>query len=611
MLRDRNPSQNHIDDQGTGEAGVSIARSLSGAGATALAPSTDSTSSPLHTLGGNGHSNIEAPSANATAPSKGKRWWLLAAVSAILLTALTIAGAYLVTKRPTTVDQLVILTVPSGADIRLDSKEYGHSPVKLERLAIGTYTLTISKDGFEPITEAITVTESGPVEFKLKPIPPSDIVGQPTEEQIRMYQQRAEEALARGNFGIVYEGSALYYADNIKTLDSSNAFALEMRQRVKIAAHQAAQAAIPRGDLAQAQEIYNFLIDNYPDDDEARAAATRVEAQLLAKRGEVRDLLKKAEEALQAGRLADPLRTSAYFYSKQALAIDRQNDKAKQIRNQVRESMAAAGELAFQRGDIEAAIKQLDQVGQLFPEDKQARARIREIEVHRAETVKAVDPNARRLRGLAEYRDENYRDAIPDLESAVVNGQASQAVVFAIARSYMKIGNLEKAEHYFKLVKPSEGDDAYNSSVASLGDIAYQQGDTGAAVERWKQARQLGGSGLYTVATLDDKIEKIEKRQREKAAEPSPLAIQVKHLHTGLLGGSCSGTLTVNSTGVRYDGEHVFASNLMGAGVNFTKDEVVIKFQGNSQKFRMTRAEAERIRETLARYQQTYSPASK
>src|SRR6185369_1984627 len=277
MLRDRNPSQNHIDDQGTGEAGVSIARSRSGAGATALAPSTDSTSSPLHTLGGNGHSNIEAPSADATAPSKGKRWWLLAAVSAILLTALTIAGAYLVTKRPTTVDQLVILTVPSGADIRLDSKEYGHSPVKLERLAIGTYTLTISKDGFEPITEAITVTESGPVEFKLKPIPPSDIVGQPTEEQIRMYQQRAEEALARGNFGIVYEGSALYYADNIKTLDSSNAFALEMRQRVKIAAHQAAQAAIPRGDLAQAQEIYNFLIDNYPDDDEARAAATRVE----------------------------------------------------------------------------------------------------------------------------------------------------------------------------------------------------------------------------------------------------------------------------------------------------------------------------------------------
>src|SRR5262249_42094604 len=157
-------------------------------------------------------------------------------------------------------------------------------------------------------------------------------------------------------------------------------------------------------------------------------------------------------------------------------AIDRQNDKAKQIRNQVRESMATAGEQALARGDIEAAIKQLDQVGQLFPEDKQARARIREIEARRTETVKAADPNARRLRGLAEYRAENYEDAIPDLESAVVNGQASQAVVFSLARSYMKIGNLEKAEHYFKLVKPSEGDDAYTSSIASLGDIAFQQG---------------------------------------------------------------------------------------------------------------------------------------
>jgi tetratricopeptide (TPR) repeat protein len=608
MLRDRNPSQNHIDDQGTGEAGVSITRSRSGAGAAALAPSTEPTSSP-YTIGSNGRSNIEAPAANGSAPSQGKRWWLLAAVSAILLTALTIAGVYLVTKRPTTVDQLVILTVPSGADIKLDAKEYGHSPVKLERLAIGTYTLTISKDGFEPIVEPITITESGPYEFKLKPIPPADIVNEPAEEQIRTYQQRAEEAFARGNYGIVYEGSALYYADNIKAIDSNNAFAVEMRQRVKIAAHQAAQAAIPRGDLAQAQEIYNFLIENYQDDEEARAAATRVEAQLASKRGEVRDLLKKAEDALQAGRLADPLRTSAYFYSKQALAIDRQNDKAKQIRNQVRENLATAGEQALARGDIEAAIKQLDQVGQLFPEDKQARARIREIEARRAETVKVTDPNVRRLRGLQEYRNENYEDAIPDLESAVVNGQSSQAVVFSLARSYFKIGNLEKAEHYFKLVKPNQGDDAYNSSVASLGDIAFQQGDTGTAVERWKQARQLGGSGLFTVAALDDKIEKIEKRQREKAAEPTPLAIQVKHIHTGFLGGSCSGTLTINSTGVRYDGEHVFASNLMGAGISFTKDEVVIKFQGNSQKFRVARGEAERIRETLARYQQTYSPS--
>src|SRR5712692_6465539 len=133
--------------------------------------------------------------------SAGKRWWLLAAVSALLLTGLTVAGVYLVTKKPSTVDQLVILTVPSGAEIRLDSKDYGHSPVKLERLAIGTYTLTISKEGFEPIVQLLPVTESGPVEFKLKPVLPSEAAGLSAEEQIRQFQQRSEEAFARGNYG--------------------------------------------------------------------------------------------------------------------------------------------------------------------------------------------------------------------------------------------------------------------------------------------------------------------------------------------------------------------------------------------------------------------------
>lgn len=606
-----------MDDHGVGDGAVSIARNPAGHGAAATvtaADTGDSASAEMRTIEANhGASNIEKASSGATAPtaSTGKRWWLLAGISALLLTALTIAAVYLVTKSPSTVDQLVILTVPSGADIKLDSKDYGHSPVKLEQLTIGTYTLTISKEGFESIVESLTVAESGPVEYKLKPVLPSETVNLPAEEQIKQFQTQAEDLFARGNYGTVYSGSALNYADMILLLDPTNAFAREMRERVRNAAHRSAQAAIPRGDLAQAQDMYSFLIENYEDDEEAKTAAARLENQLSARRGEVRELLRKADEALQAGRLAEPSsRTSAYYYSKQALAIDRQNDKARQIRNQVRATLVSAGEQAYARGDVEAAIKQLEQVGQLFPEDKQSRARVREIEAHRTESVKPADPNARRLRGLEAYRRENFEDAIPDLESAVING-GTQAVVFALARSYMKIGKFDKAEHYFRQVKRTEGDDAYSSSLAALGDIAFQRGDSATAVERWKEARQLGGTALYSVATLDDKIEKIEKRQREKAAEPSPLTLQGKHIHGGLLGGSCTGTLTINSTGVRYDGEHVYASNLVGAGVSLTKDDIVIRFQGNSQKFRVARGDGERIRETLARYQQTYSPASK
>src|SRR5437588_5285780 len=148
----------------------------------------------------------------------GRRWWLLPGISAFLLTGLTIAGIYLVTKKPSTVDQLVILTVPSGAEIKLDSKDYGHSPVKLEQLRIGTYQLTITKEGFEPIEQSLTVAESGPVEFKLKPVLPSETGNMPAEEMVKQFQQQAEEALTQGNYGLIYEGSAINYADLIQRL---------------------------------------------------------------------------------------------------------------------------------------------------------------------------------------------------------------------------------------------------------------------------------------------------------------------------------------------------------------------------------------------------------
>jgi tetratricopeptide (TPR) repeat protein len=509
-----------------------------------------------------------------------------------------------VTRQPSTVDQVIILTVPSGADITLDSKDYGHSPVKLERLRIGSYALAITKDGFEPIEQTINVNEAGSVEFKLKPVAPSEVVGLPLDEQIKRYQQRAEEALAHGNYGLFYEGSALNFAMLIAYSDPGNPFAIDMRDRVRKAAHQAAQNAVARGDLAQGQEVYKFLIEFFPYDEEARVASAKLENQLAARRGKVGELVRKAEEAYQAGRLTEPRSESAYYYSKQALAIDRQNERARQIRTQIKEAMTAQGEQANARGDLDAAFKEIDLAAQLFPEDKQIRSRARELQSVRAtEQAKAADPNTYRLRGLEEARKENYADAIHDLEIAMINGRGTPDVLYALARSYMKTNQLDLAESYFRKLQSTDGEH-YRSAIASLGDIASMRGDPGTAVERWKEARQLGGSTVYTVAILDDKIERVERVRREKAAEPQPLTIQVRHVHGGLLGGTCAGPLTVSSTGVAYDGkEHQYSYNVAGVGVAVAKDEMTIRFGKDAQRFKVARTDAERFRETVNRYQ--------
>ncbi|HYV07156.1 MAG TPA: tetratricopeptide repeat protein, partial [Blastocatellia bacterium] len=454
--------------------------------------------------------------------------------------------------------------------------------------------------------------ESRPYEYKLTPVAPSGFGNLPPEEAIRTYQQQAEEAFARGYYGIVYEGSALNYALLIEDLDPSNAFARDMKERIRKSAHQSAQGAISRGDLAQAQDIYGFLTEYYPEDEEARTALSKVETQLSNRRGELRGLVRKAEDALKAGNLIEPKESSAYYYSNQALAINRQDADARRVRNQVREKLAAHSEQAFGRGDAEAAIKQLENLTQLFPEDKPLRARLREMTSARnAEIAKASEPNARRVRGLDLYRSERYGEAIVDLQYAILYGQGKPEVVFALARSYMMTGDLDKAVTYFRKV-PESADDSYRSAIASLGEISRLQGDTPTALERFKEARRLGGSLIYPVATLEDKIEKIERREREKAAEPTPLTLQARHLHGGLLGGSCAGPLSVNSTGIRFEGtEHQFSANLVGVGVEISKDEMSVKFQKSVQKFRVARSDAERFREALSRFQQAYSSNNK
>ena len=532
---------------------------------------------------------------------------MLAAGSALLLTMLTVAAVYLLTRKPSTVDQLIILTVPSGANVKLDSKDYGHTPVKLEQLVAGTYTLTIEKENFEPVVDQITITDTQTLEYKLKVLPAIDALGSP-EEAIR----KVNEAMARGQYLIPYKESAFYWAQQIQYYDESNAFAADIIDQVRRIELQIAREANASGDIGKAREIYNFLSENYPNDEEVRAAVAKFENQISQRRGQVGDLVKKATDALQAGNLIEPQRTSAYFYARAVLAIDKQNAQARAVYNQVKDTLTARAEDAFRRGDVDVALKQFAQVMRLFPEDKTLHQREHDLETqHTADVAKQSDPNMRRVQGLEKYQGGEYAGAILDLEFAVANNKVSPDVLFALARSHMMLGHLDQAAYYFRRIQPS-ADDQYRSAIAALGDIARERGDYAGALEKYKEAKQLGGSTLYSIAKLDDRIEQIEKKERAKAAEPVPITIRAKHLHGGLMGGSCNGTLTISSTGVRYDGtDHTFSSNLLAAGVRIAQEEMVVKFQDKNEKFKVPRAEGERFNEALSRFQQFYSPANK
>src|SRR5215208_8458912 len=97
---------------------------------------------------------------------------------------------------------------------------------------------------------------------------------------------------------------------------------------------------------------------------EIRQALARLEVQLSSKRGEVQGLIVKAESALRAGNLLDPMHANADFFARQVLAIDGQNAQARAIRQQVKERLIESAEQAQVRGDLDVAYRQLERIAQ-------------------------------------------------------------------------------------------------------------------------------------------------------------------------------------------------------------------------------------------------------
>jgi hypothetical protein len=532
------------------------------------------------------------------------RWTIVTVACAILLSLLSVAGIILVTRPRATIDQLLILTVPSGAEVSFDGRPLGPSPVKLEGVRMGLHKVVVTKEGYQLVQEDRSLSDSTTLDYKLKLLPPPGSEGLPEGEALRQYKQNMDEAFARGDYAIPYAPkSALYFAELMLDYDIGNPAALEMKDRVRDALVQSAHAAMSRLDLAQAQEIVQALEQHFPNNEDARAAAAKLENQIAIHRSDVRELVRKADEALRAGNLIDPPRASAYYYAKQALTLDHQNQRARAIKSEVHDGVLKQVEQTATAGNIVQASKELEQALKLFPDDGQLQAKQRDLEQRQLVDAKANDPKECRLRGLYNFRQGNYSEAIPDLECANPHDRGPAEVLIALGLSYKKLRDFDKAAYYLELVPRSSGD-SYNTAQGALGDIDSET-DPAAAKEHYKKARDLGGSPTYSTAVLEDKIEKLEKKEsgRGVAIEPTPLTIDVRHLHGGLLHGSCSGTLTVNDAGVRYDGsDHTFSTNLVHAWVGVSKDGMVVQFD-KKEKFKPNRQQdAERFREAISRY---------
>ncbi|MGH9822260.1 MAG: PEGA domain-containing protein [Blastocatellia bacterium] len=566
--------------------------------------------SPVPIEGEAGGSGGAGGRINAPKPGTFKpRWMIFALVSLLLLTILTAAGIILIKRPSSTVDQLLILTVPSGAAISFDSQDMGRSPVKLEGVRIGTHSIEIKKDGYKTVSQPVSVTESSqPLDFKLEPIPPSDTAGLSDEDQIRQYQDDAEQAFARGSLALPYEeSSALYFADLIVAKDPSNQFGIDMRDKVRRALLQTARSAMARADLAQAQEVVAVLNEHYPGDEAAKAAAKKLESEIALHKGDVRELLRKADEALQAGSLIQPRTSSALYFSRQAMTLDRSNNKAKSIVDQVRANLFAAARQSLASGDAKSAEKELLTASAFFPRDAEIAKVLADLRKQKPEVTQSPDdPREKRLEGLEHLQKGEFARAANDLQFAYDHGVRTTDVIAGLGRAYFKMGELEQAIEYLKQVPATPAREAAHvTALGTLGEIAASRGNAAEAIEYYTQAKDLGGSIVYSVPILDEKISGLERRQKAVLERPTRYSIQVTHQHGGILHGSCTGQLSVDETGVRFDGkDHHFAANLVRTGITISKNEIDIQHEGRTDKFKAPSTEAAAMfKATLDKYQ--------
>jgi tetratricopeptide (TPR) repeat protein len=393
----------------------------------------------------------------------------------------------------------------------------------------------------------------------------------------------------------------LYYADAALRLDPSNEEANGLRERVRGSLHDLARAAVSRGEMGEAKDLYGALVKHYPDDETARAAAEKLDSQLSSRKGEVNELVRKAEEAIRTGKFTEPARRSAHYYTKLALAIDPKNRRARSAWDRIRDHLVRDAERAFERGEVNGAIRQFEKAARLFPEDAFLIERLHEIEASRSERIVPVDlARERRLQGLAKYARKDYVDAISDLEYAENNNEGTAEVIQALGRCYLELGQLERADDYFKRVPRFPNQDAHKMAVAGLADIAERRGNTLGAISWWENLRRLGGTDEHSIDWISTRIDRLQKINQQKAVESQPVEIRVRHIHRF---GTCHGTLKVDRYGVRYSGDdHSFVDAVLSATALVTKDGLTVAFSKKSQKFRAQEVDAVRFEEALSRF---------
>ncbi len=161
--------------------------------------------------------------------------------------------AILVLRAPTLV-AINVVTDPPRAEVIIDGHGTGFTPLTTA-VTQGEHRVTLRKAGFQTIDRKVYADRSAPEQsndfsFGLEANSITS-VSTPRSALAAWLKLRAQEAYRRGDLVAPEKDNALYYVEQLAIISPDEPFVSEMRERIRQALKQRAEAMKPRNDLAR------------------------------------------------------------------------------------------------------------------------------------------------------------------------------------------------------------------------------------------------------------------------------------------------------------------------------------------------------------------------
>jgi PEGA domain len=449
---------------------------------------------------------------------------------------------------------LNLTTEPSNATVLVDGQPRGETPLRLESLEAGPHTLTLTKDGYAPASQAFEVSsgQAASLAVQLQPLTPAPAGTDPLQL----------EAVDLFNRGSLLEASRR--CDALLAKNPYNEIAAGLKVKIRDHYWQQSQLAQRRDQVSEARLALQHLLRVSPQDAAALDALKNLQAQPKDKLASV------ASDASLPG-------------------------KAEGLRNQIALAMGSGNYFPPASGNAWELIQRL---GAASPSDPVFRERMdqihREAITQLQRKIQSKDSEGAKALGR---RLQEYFPASAELKSLRESIKGEDAGQLEARNGIMQ--KLESAMAQGNYVTPANDNalaycnrllalDSQNAKVLALkreiSSRAAAQAKDLLSNEQFDEARGVF-SALLAVAQSEGKTAAAQD-MRSQIEKIEFTGYPVIHAHTL---GSCSGRLRMNAYVITYvpsgDSKDGFSQKLSDLVETEPGDKLKLQFKNKTYRF--------------------------